>query len=207
MLSGEVSIGTLELDVKGNKHLVDLIHFTVHGGSAQSDDWLHHELDESSLKFTSISGGWGCLPDLSFLIEVVISPKLGLHLISINTELLGINLGEVGASESPSEKSGTESGGTLDWINLLLFTHIIALIGRDDNVDVLDNLNELLIHFFSVNLEFEDTSINLVDHEDWLNFFSKSLSQDSLGLDGNTFDVIDNDKGTIGDSKSGSDFR
>jgi hypothetical protein len=56
-------------------------------------------------------------------------------------------------------------------------------------------------------LEFENTSIDLVDHEDWLNFFSESLSQDSLSLDGNTFDVINNDKCTISDSEGSSDFR
>jgi len=207
MLSLEFSIGSLKGDTEGKDHLIDFFHLTVHGGSAKSDDWLHHELNESSLEFRTISSFIIMLPCLSFLIEVVITPKFLLHLISIDTELLGVDLSETCAGEGPSEKSGTESGCSINWINLLGFTHIIALIGGDDNVDVFDDLNELLIHLFSVNLEFEDTSINLVDHEDWLNFFSKSLSQHGFGLDGNTLNVIDDDKGTIGDSKSSSDFR
>jgi len=111
------------------------------------------------------------------------------------------------ASESPSEKSRSESGGTKDWVNLLLFTHIIGFVSGNNNIDVLDDLDELLIHLLTVNLEFEDTSINLVNHENWLNLLSKSLSQDSLGLDGNTLNVIDDDEGTVSNSKSGSDFR
>jgi hypothetical protein len=63
-----------------------------------------------------------------------------------------------------------------------------------------------LEHGFSINLEFKDTSINLVDHEAWLDLLGKSLSEDSLGLDGHTFDVIDDDKGTICNSEGGSDF-
>jgi len=57
-----------------------------------------------------------------------------------------------------------------------------------------------LIHGFTINLEFEDTSVNLVDHEYGLDLFGKSLTEDSLGLDANTFDVIDDDKGTISDT-------
>jgi len=80
MFSLEISLGRLELDTEGNDHLVNLIHLTLHSGSAKSNDWLHHELDESSLELRSIIGGGVGLPLLGFLIEVVITPKLLLHL-------------------------------------------------------------------------------------------------------------------------------
>jgi len=49
MFTLEVSLVTLEGDLKVTEHLVDFLHFSVHGGSAESDDWLHHEGNESSL--------------------------------------------------------------------------------------------------------------------------------------------------------------
>jgi len=67
-------------------------------------------------------------------------------------------------------------------------------------------LLNFLEHGLTINLKFKDTSINLVDHEAWLNLFGEGLPEDGLSLDGNTFDVIDDDEGTIGDSKGSSDF-
>ena len=146
------------------------------------------------------------LPFLGFGIKEVISPKFFHHLLSGDTEFLGVNLSEFGKGEGPSEKSGSHSGGTDLWVNLLCLAHIIALIGGDDDVNVLDNSLELVVHGLTINLKLEDTSINLVDHEYWLNLFSESLSQHGLGLDGDTLNVIDDDESTIGDSEGSGDF-
>jgi hypothetical protein len=146
------------------------------------------------------------LPFLTFGIEEVVSPKFLHHLLSVDTEFLGVNLSEFGEGESPSEKSGSHSGGTGLWVNLLSLAHILALIGGDNDVNVLDNSLELVVHGLSINLELKDTSINLIDHEDWLNLFSESLSQDGLSLDGDTLNVIDDDESTIGDSEGSGDF-
>jgi hypothetical protein len=208
MLSLELFLIRFQGNVESDKHLFDLLHLTLHGGFTESNDWLHHESDESSLKEGTTLLIWlvVVLPLLGLLIKVVITPKLLHHLFLLNTELEGIDLSELSDGESPSEKSGTESSGTHDWVNLLSLTHIIALIGGDDNVNVLYNSQEVLVHGLTVNLKFEDTSVNLVDHEDWLDLLGKSLSQDSLGLDRNTLDVIDDDKCTISDSESSGDF-
>ena len=64
MLSFESSLIRLEGKLKGNQHFVDFIHLTIHGGSAESDDWLHHELDEGSLEFRSIFAILGYGPNL-----------------------------------------------------------------------------------------------------------------------------------------------
>ena len=58
----------------------------------------------------------------------------------------------------------------------------------------------------SFDLEFEDTSVNLVDEENGLDLLSESLSEHGFGLDANSFDVIDDDEGTISNSESSSDF-
>jgi len=146
------------------------------------------------------------LPFLGFGIKEVISPKFLHHLLSGDTEFLGVNLSEFGKGEGPSEKSGSHSGGTDFWVNLLSLAHIIALISGDDDVNVLDNSLELVVHGLTINLKLEDTSINLVDHEYWLNLFSECLSQHGLSLDGDTLNVIDDDEGTIGDSEGSGDF-
>ena len=82
MFTLKLSLFGLEGDLKVNEHLVDLLHFSVHGSSAKSDDWLHHEGNESSLKRTSIIGFGVVLPFLGFGIEEVISPKFLHHLLS-----------------------------------------------------------------------------------------------------------------------------
>jgi len=56
-------------------------------------------------------------------------------------------------------------------------------------------------------LQFEQSTINLVDDADWLNSLGKSLSQDGLGLDTDTVNAVDDDQSTIGDTEGGSDFR
>jgi hypothetical protein len=63
-----------------------------------------------------------------------------------------------------------------------------------------------LIHSFAIDLKLENGSVNFVDHENWSDHFTKSLSQDSFGLDSDTLDVVDNDKGTISDSEGSSDL-
>ena len=88
-----------------------------------------------------------------------------------------------------------------------LFSHVFGLVGRDDNVSVLNNTLEVLVHGLTIDLELEDTSINLVNEEDGLNLLSESLSEDGLGLDADTFDVINNDESTIGDTEGSGDFR
>jgi len=139
--------------------------------------------------------------------EVVISPKLLHELLSVKLELIRVSSSEEGEGEGPSEESGTESDCSEGGVNLRLFSHVFGLVGRDDNVSVLNNTLEVLVHGLTINLELEDTSINLVNEEDGLNLLSESLSEDGLGLDADTFDVINNDESTIGDTEGSGDFR
>lgn len=89
---------------------------------------------------------------------------------------------------------------------MLSHSTLFIFVGGDDNVDILDNSQEVLIHSFAIYLKLENGSVNFVDHENWSDHLTKSLSQDSFGLHSDTLDVVDDDKGTISDSKGSSDL-
>ena len=97
-------IFVLELNVKGGEHFPDGILVVVHDVSAESDDWLHDELDEASLEDGSIIGILVNLPFLSLGIIVVVTPKLLHHLVEVNVELVGVDSGESGKGEGPTEE-------------------------------------------------------------------------------------------------------
>ena len=206
-LSFEGLLISLEVDIERLKHFPDLIHVSIHNVSAKLDDWLHDELDEASWEGLSFGTGIVGLELLLLWVEVVVTPEFLHELESIELEFGRVGGSELGESEGPSEKSGSESDGTVGWVDLLGLTHIIALVGGDDNVGVLNNSLEVLVHGLSIDLELENTTIDLVDHHNWLNLLSKSLSEDSLSLDTNTFDIIDDDKSSISNTKGSSDLR
>ena len=86
-------------------------------------------------------------------------------------------------------------------------THIISFISGDDDIGIFNDTLELLIHVLTLDLELEDTSVNLVNEEDGLDFLTKSLTKYGLSLDTDTFDIIDDDESAIGNSQGGSDLR
>jgi len=206
-LESEFLLLGLELEFELVAHFPDTIEVLVEDVAAHRDNGSHDELDEGSGEGLACFGSRGVSGELLVLgVEVVIAPKLLHELLLGDIELLGVGEGESGESEGPSEESGTERDGTEGGVNLLSLSHVFALVSGDDNVSVFNNTAEVLIHGLTIDLEFEDTSIDFVDHEYGLDLFSESLTEDSLGLDANTFDVIDDDESTIGNTKGGSDF-
>jgi len=195
-----------ECDAKLRHHLQSTLNLIIHDHSSEHDDRLHDELDEGSLKFlTGTSSRIIHLKFLLFWVEVVVAPKLRHEDFSLDFELVRVDLGEFGEGKGPTKKCGTKSSGTFGWINLLV-AHIIALVGGDDNIDVLNHTEERLVHGLTINLEFEDSAVNFIDHEDALDLLGKSLPKYSLGLDGHTFDVIDDNKCAVSNSERSSDF-
>jgi len=55
-------------------------------------------------------------------------------------------------------------------------------------------------------LQLEESAVDLVDDDDWLNTLTKSLTKDGLGLDTDTLNGVNDDKSTISDTESSSDF-
>ena len=138
--------------------------------------------------------------------EVVVTPKLLHELEDIELELVGVDAGESGEGEGPAEEGGTEGNRPVGGVDLLRLTHVVALVGGDDNVGVLNDTLEVLVHGLAIDLEFEDAAIDLVDEQDGLDLLTESLTENSLGLDADTFDVVDDDESAVSDTEGGSDF-
>lgn len=128
------------------------------------------------------------------------------HLLAVNTELLGVLDSELTDGESPSVETGTESDGTAVRVDLDI-TESLVKVGSDDDVDGLDGTRERLVKIFLGDLEFEKSTVDLVDDDDGLNTLTESLTKDSLGLHANTLDGVDDDQGTVSDTESSSDLR
>jgi hypothetical protein len=191
---------------EGGEHLVHGISIVIHACVSELANGVHDELSESSLKGDTVGVHVVNLPLLVSGVEEIVTPQLLDHFILVNVEFLGVDTGELGQSESPAFFTGTESNGTFVWEDEEV-THVFLVVGIDDNVDHINNSDEVLIHGFTVVLKLEDGSVNLVDDQDGLNLLLHGLSEHSFGLYANTFNAIDDDEGTISNSKSCSNFR
>jgi hypothetical protein len=205
-LKTEFLLIVLEDDVEGSEHLPDDVKVAVHDVAAEGDDGLHDELNEAAgelgVVVVHVVGGEG-LPGGA---EIVISPEFLHKFLNVEFKLVGINTSEAGEGEGPSVEGGTESNGTDGRVNLLALAHIVALVSGDDDVSVLNDTLEVLVHGLAINLELEDTAINLVNKKDGLDLLTEGLTEYGFGLNADTFDVIDNDESAVSDTEGGSDF-
>jgi hypothetical protein len=86
-------------------------------------------------------------------------------------------------------------------------TQSLIEVGGDDDIDRFNGSRERLVEILLLNLQLKKSAVHLVDDHDWLDTLTKSLTEDSLSLDTDTFDTVDNDKSAIGDTKSRRHFR
>ena len=140
-------------------------------------------------------------PLLGLRVEIVVPPQTVHHLGLVNTEFLGVLDGKLSNGESPSVETGPEGNGALVWIDLDI-TEGLVEVRSDDDVDGLDRSREGLVQIFLINLKLKKSAIDLVDDDYRLDTLTKGLTENSLGLDADTFDTVDDDKGTIGDTQS-----
>lgn len=103
-------------------------------------------------------------------------------------------------------ETGTEGDGTLLGVDLDITKGLVVVCGNDD-VDGLDDTGEVLVQILLAELELEKSTVDLVDDDNGLDTLTKSLTQDSLGLDADTLDGVDDNERTIGDTESSSDLR
>ena len=192
----------VEANVELVKHVPDLFELGVHACADQVDDGGHEELAESTGELTFVLGGEALLGGG----EVVVTPEFLHELINRDLELFGVETGEVGQGEGPTEEGGTESNGTVGGVYLLGLTHIVTLVGGDNDVSVLNDTLEVLVHSLTIDLELEDTTVDLVDEEDGLDLLTEGLTEHGLSLHAHTFDVIDDDESTIGNTEGSSDL-
>lgn len=206
MFSHEISIVTFKFNAEFLDHRsVDFL-LSIEDGVGELADGVENHLAESSLEFDTFFGGSVSGPFLGGGVEEVVSPKLGKKLLGLELESAGVHSGEGVESESPSVEGGSHGDGTVGRVDLTV-SHVIALhVGGDDDVGVFDNSLEVLVDGFGVVFKFEEGSIDFVNHENGSDEFLEGLSEDSFGLDANSFDVVDDDESSVGDSESGGDF-
>jgi|APCry1669188879_1035177.scaffolds.fasta_scaffold24958_2 hypothetical protein len=139
MFSLKLSFFTLESNFDSSHHFVAFVHFSVHCGSAKSDNWLHNECDEGSFHILIIIRFVVVFPFFCFLIKPVVTPKFLHHFFSFDSEFFCINFSEFCDSECPSEKSRTHSTGSHLRIDLKSFSHGSIFISGNDNIDVFND--------------------------------------------------------------------
>lgn len=205
-LALEITLILSELDVKLLEHGGSGILLVVHDGVEDAEDRVEDEHVEGTLELLAISvGRLGC-PLLGVRVEVVVAPQLSHHLLLVDTEFLGVTGSELTEGEGPSVKTGTEGNGTPFRVDLDVAESFVVVGGNND-VDTLDGTAKRLVEGLLVDLELEKSTVNLVDNDDGLDTLGQGLTKDSLGLDADTLNAIDDDESTIGDTECGRDLR
>ena len=206
VLRSLVSLVVFKGDSEGLKHLPDGIEVAIHDVTAELNDWAHDELHKASLDVFAILSLALSLELFGASVEVVVAPELLHESRTIQLELLGVGRGESGQGEGPAEKSGTEGNSTVGGVDLIRLAHVLELVSGNDDIGVLDDTLEVLVHGLAIDLKFQDASVNFVDHHDGLNLLRQGLTEDGLGLYADTLDVIDDDESAISDTESSSNF-
>lgn len=205
LLALEILLVGSELDLELLEESGDLVGLEVHNRLEDAEDGVQDELVESTLEVLALVGA-NLGPLLGLGVEEGVTPETLHHLVLVDTELLGVPGSELADGESPAVETGTEGDGTLLGVDLDI-TEGLVVVGGDDDVDGLDNTGEVLVQVLLAELELEKSTVDLVDNDDGLDTLTKSLTQDSLGLDADTLNGVDDNERTIGDTESSSDFR
>jgi len=194
-----------ELQLKLLEKGGNLLLLEVHDSGEDLEDGIQDELVEGTLKLLALIGTV-LGPLLGVGVEEVVTPETLHHLALVDTKLLGVTDSELTDSEGPAVQTGTEGDSTLVGVDLDI-TESLVEVGGDDDVDGLDGTREGLVQILLGDLELEKSTVDLVDDDNRLDTLTKSLTQDSLGLDAHTFDSVDDDESTISDTESSSDLR
>jgi len=130
-----------KLDIELLEHNEEAVLLEVHGCIEDLEDGVQYEGVEGTFEgFSAVNIALGG-PLLCGRVEEVVTPKLGHHLLLVDTELLGVTGGELTESKGPSVETRTESDGALVGIDLDI-TKSGIMVGGDDDVDVLDGTTE-----------------------------------------------------------------
>lgn len=85
-----------------------------------------------------------------------------------------------------------EGDGSLFRVDLR-FSQDWIVVGGNDYVDGLDGTSEGLVEILLGDLQFEKSTIDLVNTDDWLDSLGKSLTKYGFGLDTDSIDTVDDD--------------
>lgn len=205
LLALQVLLIVLKLDLKLLQKSGDLVTLVVVDSGENLEDGVQNELVESTLKGLTLVLALGG-PLLGLGVEVVVTPQTLKHLLAVDTELLGVLDGELADGETPTVQTGTESDGTSVGVNLDV-TETLVEVGGDDDVDGLNGTGEGLVQVLLGALKLEQSTVDLVNTQDGLDTLGQGLTQDSLGLDTDTGDTVDNDQSTVSDTQGSGNLR
>ena len=193
-------------DLELLKQLGRLLLLKVHDRVKDTVDRVKNEHVESTLELVSFRVHLLRRPLLGLGVEEVLTPELGHHLRLVHTELLGVTGSELTEREGPAVQTRTEGDGTLFRVHLRLTEHRVVVRGNH-HVCRLDGTSKRLVKVFLVDLQLKKSTVHLVQTDHRLDTLTKGLAQHRFGLDTDTLDTVDDDKGTIRDTKGSSDFR
>lgn len=182
VLSGQLEVELLEQGL-------GLVLLEVHDGREDLEDGVQDELVEGTLELLALVGSV-LGPLLGLGVEVVVSPETLHHLVTVDTELLSVTGGELTDGESPTVQTGTEGDGSLVGVDLDVTKRLVE-VGGDDDVHGLDGSGEGLVQVLLLDLELEESAVNLVDDNNGLDTLTEGLSEHSLGLDTHTLNGVD----------------
>jgi len=180
-----------------------LLLVVVHDELEHLEDWLEDELTETTDK--RLAGGVGTLllgPLTGLDVEEVVTPHLLHELLRVSLELGGVEVRKVVEGECPGLETGTESDGAKVREDLAV-TEGLVVVGCNDDVGVLKDLDEVEVGVLKLGLELENDAVHLVNHDNWLDTLLEGLTEHGLGLHTDTLDTVHDDEGTISDTESG----
>ena len=196
---------TVELDLELLEHVGVDVRLVIHDRVKELEDGVKDEHAKGTLQRLALLidalGG----PFLGGRVEVVVPPEALHHFGAIDTELLGITVGELVEGEGPSVETGGEGNVALLWGHLAV-AECLVKVGRNDDVDGLDDTQEGGVHGLLCELQLEQGTIDLVDDEDGLDALGEGLTQHRLGLHAHALHRVDDDEGTVGDTQGGRDL-
>ena len=137
--------------------------------------------------------------------RTVVAPEAAHHLLDVDAKLLRVHARELGERERPAVEAGREGDGALGRVDLHV-AELLVVVGRDEDVDVLDVLGEGHEHVLRRQLQLEEGAVELVDRDDRLDALAERLAQHRLGLHAHALDAVDDDERTVGDAQSGGDL-
>mmetsp|Transcript_10137 Transcript_10137/g.18257 ORF Transcript_10137/g.18257 Transcript_10137/m.18257 type:complete len:533 (+) Transcript_10137:1602-3200(+) len=136
----------LQLDIQRLQELYQLRNLVVHRKIDNFLDRLDDKLIECSVTAISSLG-----PLLFRLVEETVTPQTLSHLDPISTKLLCVHSRKASQSECPPVQTSRERNCSFLWKDLKISKRLV-LISSHDNVCVLDDTLEILVHIFCLQL-------------------------------------------------------
>jgi len=193
------AISSRQNDTQLLNHGVHDVGLVVHNGINQVHQGLQDELNETTLILSVVIVELFGSPLILLGIKEVVAPQLVHELGVFHPELGSVHAGEHSQSETPGLKTRPETDGTLFRVDLHVTKEIIEISG-DDDVHGFDRASEHLIAVFRFHHEFQEDTVELVHEQNGLDTLGNGLAEHRFGLNAHTFDTVDNDHGTIGDT-------